>query len=81
MKDATNPYDKFAGLYGAKTYWGYDGADTGEDPFEMRTWEQRPKNVRRKPGLWDGFDDDFHSEFEIGKREKGPNRCGHNHLL
>ena len=28
MKDATNPYDKFAGLYGAKTYWGYDGADT-----------------------------------------------------
>jgi hypothetical protein len=53
------PYDKFAGLYGAKTYWGYDGADTGEDPFEARMWDTRhqaPPHAR-KPKQWDGFED------------------------
>ena len=55
------PYDKFAGLYGAKTYWGYDGADTGEDPFEARMWDSRGGGgggrVRsQQPGLWDGYE-------------------------
>jgi hypothetical protein len=83
MKDATNPYDKFAGLYGAKTYWGYDGADTGEDPFEARMWDTRNEPVQRqqqaKPGLWDGgagWDDgpgyrEQWDDIGIGRSDRG----------
>ena len=70
MKDATNPYDKFAGLYGAKTYWGYDGADTGDDPFEARTWEQRPMGGRRRPAEWNGFDSDYFDEPDYRPRRE-----------
>jgi hypothetical protein len=57
------PYDKFAGLYGAKTYWGYDGADTGEDPFEARMWDTRQPAHTRPPKQWDGYVPD-HGGFD-----------------
>ena len=60
------PYDKFAGLYGAKTYWGYDGADTGEDPFEARMWDNRQPAHARPPKQWDGYVPD-HGGFDDRK--------------
>jgi hypothetical protein len=75
------PYDKFAGLYGAKTYWGYDGADTGEDPFEARMWDTRhqaPPHAR-KPKQWDGFED--FGGFDDGASETQTHYISYTHAL
>eukprot|EP01051_Picozoa_sp_SAG22_P010495 SAG22_NODE_948_length_6363_cov_1.935664_4_plen_572_part_00 len=83
MKDATNPFDKFAGLYGSKTYWGYDGADTGSDPWVDRLWDPSQGGGgggggrhRHRPRDRDGWESDSDDEYYPSRRGGGGGRRG-----
>lgn len=83
VQDATNPFDKFAGIYGSKTYWGYDGADTGSDPWVDKLWDPtagaRTQRPRRRAAFGDEWMSDEEDHYYRDGGRGGGGGGGHRH--